>query len=79
MDTDFLGSYLRSRVLPTMPEREVTGDLITEGLDLDDKDVKRKYVLDDERNPLIEWQDLEALHHWKLMREVLPDVYWETY
>ena len=30
-------------------------------------------------NPLAEWQQKEAIKHWKIMRSVLPNVVWETY
>ncbi|KAI0346833.1 hypothetical protein BDW22DRAFT_1351114 [Trametopsis cervina] len=71
---DFLQSILRETVLSTISQREVDLDtLVTDAGDL------KRYTLTDLRNPLVEWQDEEALHHWKLMREVLPDVYWETY
>lgn len=76
MEADFLQSFLREKVLSTISEREVDLDAITK--DLDETATKR-YILTDEKNPLVEWQDLEALHHWKVMRDVLPDIYWETY
>lgn len=79
VEADFQRSFLRSRILPTMHEREVSGDLIVEGVDLEDKNIKQKYIVNDENNRLTQWQDLDALRHWKLMREVLPDIYWETY
>lgn len=78
VEADYLHSYLRSRILSTIEERQVSGDLIVEGMELDEN-TKRKYVLNDEKNKLVDWQDHDALHHWKLMREVLPNVYWETY
>ncbi|EKM59323.1 uncharacterized protein PHACADRAFT_249744 [Phanerochaete carnosa HHB-10118-sp] len=79
VEADFLRSFLRSRILSTISEREVSGDLIVGGLDLADKDVKEKYILTDEKSSLTDWQDVEALRHWRLMRDVLSDVYWETY
>ena len=27
----------------------------------------------------LDWQQKEAIGHWKIMRSVLPDVFWETY
>ena len=73
---DYLQSYLRENVLSTIAAREV--DLAALTKDMEAKDM-RKYTLTDNNNPLVDWQDLEALDHWKLMREILPDVYWETY
>lgn len=76
MENDFLQSYLREKVLSTISTREADLDNIIK--DMEEKDIRR-YTLTDDKNPLEEWQDLEALGHWKLMRDVLPDVYWETY
>ncbi|KAI0796915.1 S-adenosyl-L-methionine-dependent methyltransferase [Abortiporus biennis] len=76
IDSDYLNSFLRERVLSTFQNREVPLAKITG--DVEEKD-KQKYILTDDNNPLVEWQQKDALHHWKLMREVLPDVYWETY
>ena len=75
---DFLNSYLRSQLLTTLSEREVSGQFITQGMDLGETD-KTKYILNDEKNKLVDWQDNEALTHWGLMRKVLPNAYWETY
>ena len=75
---DFLNSYLRSQLLSTLSEREVSGQFITQGMDLSEQ-AKSKYILNDEKNKLVDWQDKEALKHWELMRKVLPDAYWETY
>lgn len=78
VEDDFLQSFLRSRLLTTLSEREVSGQFITQGMDLSDNG-KRKYIFTDEKNNLDDWQDKEALSHWGLMRKVLPDAYWETY
>ncbi|KAH7105885.1 S-adenosyl-L-methionine-dependent methyltransferase [Auriculariales sp. MPI-PUGE-AT-0066] len=40
---------------------------------------RKAWVLTDAKNPLGAWQDADALHHWHLMRYVLPAVHWETY
>ena len=40
---------------------------------------RERLILKDAANPLGEWQQKEAIHHWKIMRDVLPDVFWETY
>ena len=76
VEAEYLGSYLRENVLSSHPAHEI--DLSIVARDLDDSQF-RKYTLTDDSSKLDDWQDKEALHHWKLMREVLPDVYWETY
>jgi len=43
------------------------------------QDTEENFVLTDMNNTLNKWQSEEALDHWKIMREVLPDVVWETY
>lgn len=75
-ESDFLNSYLRERILTSLPEREVSLDKIVGDVTESDNE---KYVLTDMHNPLVEWQQKDALHHWKVMREVLPDVFWETF
>ncbi|CAL1701230.1 unnamed protein product [Somion occarium] len=75
-EEDYLTSYLRERVLSTLPEHEVAFDMIMGDTNVVDES---KYVLTDSNNPLIGWQQVDALHHWVLMRQVLPDVFWETY
>ncbi|PIL37308.1 hypothetical protein GSI_01001 [Ganoderma sinense ZZ0214-1] len=76
VSSDFLGSYLRRHVLSSLPERE--GDISTLGSDLS-AETRERFILKDTANPLGEWQRKDALHHWKIMREVLPEVFWETY
>jgi hypothetical protein len=76
VEADYLESALRERVLSTLPHREFKLELITQ--ELEPSGIKR-LTLTDMHNPLVEWQEEEAIHHWKLMREVLPAVYWETY
>ncbi|KIP12728.1 hypothetical protein PHLGIDRAFT_97360 [Phlebiopsis gigantea 11061_1 CR5-6] len=78
VEDDFLQSFLRSKLLTTLTEREVSGQFITQGMDLGE-DAKKKYILIDEKNPLADWQNKEALNHWKVIRHVIPDVVWETY
>ncbi|KAJ3552199.1 hypothetical protein NM688_g4274 [Phlebia brevispora] len=73
---DYLGSYLRETVLSTLPAHEIDLGVVTRDLEADQL---KRYTLTDNRNPLEDWQNLDALLHWKLMREILPDVYWETY
>ena len=74
--SDFLGSYLRRHVLADLHNRE--GDISAVGQGLPE-DQRERLILKDAANPLSEWQEKEALHHWKIMRQVLPDVCWETY
>ncbi|EGO27683.1 hypothetical protein SERLADRAFT_367251 [Serpula lacrymans var. lacrymans S7.9] len=76
VEGDFLNSYMRRHILSSLPEREVNLTQITGSLAPASEDL---YVLTDKRNMLDEWQHDEALEHWKLMREVLPDIVWETY
>ncbi|KAH8094879.1 hypothetical protein BXZ70DRAFT_946452 [Cristinia sonorae] len=75
-EADFLNSYLRDRVLLTLEEREVNLKKVLEAIP-PNREVQ--YTLTDGRNPLVDWQAKDALHHWKVMREVLPDVLWETF
>ena len=61
----------------TLQDREVTLEKIT-STEMTETE-KKKYILTDQHNPLVRWQEEEALHHWGLMRKVLPHVFWETY
>ncbi|KAI1796216.1 S-adenosyl-L-methionine-dependent methyltransferase [Ganoderma leucocontextum] len=76
VSSDFLGSYLRRHVLSSLSERE--GDISTLGSDIP-AEKRERFVLTDMANPLGEWQQKDALHHWSIMRGVLPEVFWETY
>jgi len=73
---DYLGSPLRRYVLNSLPTREVNLELIRPTLE-GRNDIT--YTLTDAHNPLGKLQDEQGLHHWSLMRKVLPDVHWETY
>ncbi|KAG6903427.1 hypothetical protein C0995_005450 [Termitomyces sp. Mi166 len=73
---DWLGSPLRHHVLASLPQREVDLEFIRGSKNNEKND---KYILTDAHNPLGKLQDAQGLHHWKLMREVLPDQHWETY
>lgn len=43
-------------------------------------DIKRhEWILYDGTNKLEKWEERTALEHWKVMRDVLPDIFWETY
>ncbi len=75
-DSDFLGSYLRQHVLLRINERE--GDISTIGDDLS-VEQREKFILKEIANPLVDWQQKEAIEHWKIMRSVLPNDIWETY
>ncbi|KAJ7639081.1 spermidine synthase [Roridomyces roridus] len=72
LSADYLDSYLREFVLSSLAEREVDLRLLTGKLD-------DRFVLTDSHNPLGRIQDEFAHHHWWLMRQVLPNVFWETY
>ncbi|KAF8639772.1 hypothetical protein AX17_001032 [Amanita inopinata Kibby_2008] len=71
--SDYLGSPLRRQVLTTLYDREVNITSVLEGTD------SSRYILTDKHNPLGKLQEAQGHHHWTLMREVLPDVHWETY
>ena len=75
-NSDFLGSHLRRHVLSGLPDRE--SDISAIGQDLPEEK-RERLILKDAMNPLGEWQQKEAVHHWKIMRSVLSDVFWETY
>ncbi|KAF8076632.1 spermidine synthase [Lyophyllum atratum] len=74
--SDWLGSPLRRHVLTSLPTREVNLGLIR---DPSNEEENSKHLLRDNHNPLGKFQDEQSLHHWKLMRQVLPDIHWETY
>ncbi|EPQ59134.1 hypothetical protein GLOTRDRAFT_54861 [Gloeophyllum trabeum ATCC 11539] len=73
-ESDYDFSYLRHHIFTT--SREVDLSLVTEGLGAEEE---AQYVLTDKKNKLAKWQEESALEHWKVMREVLPDIFWETY
>ncbi|KAJ7811131.1 spermidine synthase [Mycena olivaceomarginata] len=70
--SDYLDSYLREHVLSALPKREVALDLLTGQLE-------DAFILTDTHNPLGKLQDAQGHHHWSLMRQVLPDIFWETH
>ncbi|KAF8195606.1 spermine/spermidine synthase [Mycena galopus ATCC 62051] len=70
--SDYLDSYLREHVLSGLPGREVALELLTGQLE-------DEFILRDAHNPLGKLQDALGHHHWSLMRQVLPDIFWETY
>ncbi|KAK2466436.1 hypothetical protein APHAL10511_002078 [Amanita phalloides] len=71
-DSDYLGSSLRRRVLASLADREVDIGSILDG----DGD---RYILRDGDGRLTRQQEGQGHYHWKVMREVLEDVHWETY
>ncbi|KAH9943288.1 S-adenosyl-L-methionine-dependent methyltransferase [Epithele typhae] len=75
-ESDIFGSHLRRHVFTGLPNRE--SDISVVGDDLPE-DKRNRYILKDTQNPLGEWQAEGAMHHWEIMRQVLPDVIWETY
>ncbi|KZP20218.1 S-adenosyl-L-methionine-dependent methyltransferase [Athelia psychrophila] len=76
--SDFLNSYMRQAVLTTLARREVPLALLI-GNATEAVGWEAEWVLTEANNQLGAWQKPEALKHWKLMRTVLPDVFWETY
>lgn len=75
---DYLASYLRQYVFQSMSRREVKFETIL-GRKNRIRNSKAQVLLTDENNPLPAWQDEDASYHWKLMKEVLPNIYWETF
>jgi len=71
--TDWLGSPLRRHVLKNLATREINLSSIR------DAPGSNRYILTDKNNPLGILQDKQGSHHWQVMREVLPDIHWETY
>ncbi|KAF8165481.1 spermidine synthase [Crassisporium funariophilum] len=71
--SDWLGSPLRRHVLKSLLTREVNLSAIRQDPEND------RWVLTDQHNPLGALQEKQGNHHWQVMREVLPDIHWETY
>lgn len=63
-EEDYLGSYLRRHVFQNLLRRELTFDTILGRLN-EDYDPEAKVLLTDDNNPLSEWQDEDAPHHWE--------------
>ncbi|KAJ8515347.1 hypothetical protein ONZ45_g7235 [Pleurotus djamor] len=76
--SDYLGSPLRQHVLKSVTSREIDLNVV-KGAAANDTRLAASLVLRDAHNDLGKWQDKEAFHHWTLMREVLKDIFWETY
>lgn len=60
-EDDYLGSYLRRHVLYHLLRQELKFDTILG----QDYDTKPKVLLTDDDNPLYDWQDDDASHHWQ--------------
>ncbi|KAF8915315.1 hypothetical protein CPB85DRAFT_1375038 [Mucidula mucida] len=73
---DYLGSALRRHCLSNMDHREIDLKSILSSIP---EGKEAEYVLTDAHNPLGKLQEEQGDHHWMLMREVLTDIYWETY
>ncbi|KAL1708603.1 S-adenosyl-L-methionine-dependent methyltransferase [Schizophyllum commune] len=71
---DYLGSFMRRKILSRIEQREVNLGYLEA-----DADEQAKYILTDAHNPLGKLQEEQGGHHWEVMRTVLPDVFWETY
>ncbi|KAG2369666.1 hypothetical protein BDR07DRAFT_1447516 [Suillus spraguei] len=78
VEEDYLHSYLRRHILSSLDEREINHAQIRDN-SIWSAATEEKFVLTDAHNALNTWQEEEALEHWKLMREIIPDVVWETY
>ncbi|KAG2042216.1 hypothetical protein BDR03DRAFT_1006640 [Suillus americanus] len=78
IEADYLHSYLRRHILSSLGKREIDHAQIGDNL-IWSATTEEKFVLTDAHNTLNMWQEGEALEHWKLMREMVPDVVWETY
>ncbi|KAF8351198.1 spermidine synthase [Amanita rubescens] len=72
-DSDYLGSPLRRHVLGSLADREIDIGRIV------DEAGESKYILRDGDHRLGKLQEAQGQEHWKVMREVLSDVHWETY
>ncbi|KAF7332288.1 Spermidine synthase [Mycena kentingensis (nom. inval.)] len=70
--SDYLDSYLREFILSGLENREVAFELLTGQLD-------DKMIIRDDHNLLGKLQNNLGHHHWQLMREILPAVFWETF
>lgn len=80
MPADYHGSYLRRHVLSGLPKRQLDLDHLL-GSDKDPKilEDEDKWILRDGYNPLAQWEQADSVEHWSVMRDVLPDIFWETY
>ncbi|KAG9317383.1 S-adenosyl-L-methionine-dependent methyltransferase [Chiua virens] len=77
-DADYLHSHLRRNLLSSLDRREVSISQLQGGR-LWSKETEDEFVLTDMNNTLNTWQSEEAVMHWKIMRKIFPDIFWETY
>ncbi|OAX44008.1 hypothetical protein K503DRAFT_578418 [Rhizopogon vinicolor AM-OR11-026] len=78
VEGDYLHSYLRRYILSSLEKREIHHSQVT-GSSIWSVATDETFVLTDANNTLNKWQEEEAFEHWKVMREIVPDVVWETY
>ncbi|KZT74406.1 S-adenosyl-L-methionine-dependent methyltransferase [Daedalea quercina L-15889] len=78
---DFLGSPQRANVLSTLTQREVDLQPVRDAVAAMDEKKREQFYLTDANvaGTISKWQEQDALDHWRIMREVLPDPFWETY
>ncbi|KAH9938638.1 uncharacterized protein B0H18DRAFT_1112769 [Fomitopsis serialis] len=78
---DFLGSPQRANVLSTLSRREVDLQHVRDAIATLDEKKREEYLLMDAKiaGTISKWQEKDALGHWRIMRNVLPDIFWETY
>ena len=68
-------------MLSTLAQREVDLQPVRDAVTSLDEKKREDYLLTDARvaGTISKWQEKDALGHWRIMREVLPDPFWETY
>ncbi|TFY60680.1 hypothetical protein EVJ58_g4995 [Rhodofomes roseus] len=78
---DFLGSPQRANVLSSLTRREVDLQAVRDAVEALEEKKREEYYLTDAKvaGTIARWQEKDALDHWRIMRNVLPDVFWETY
>ncbi|KAF9268195.1 S-adenosyl-L-methionine-dependent methyltransferase [Marasmius fiardii PR-910] len=78
--TDYLGSHLRKHMMTTLKGREVDLDILRKSMErIEQEEGRETKILTKAHNPLGRMQNEQAAKHWTVMREVLPDVHWETF
>ncbi|KAJ8086884.1 hypothetical protein PM082_005709 [Marasmius tenuissimus] len=78
--TDYLGSPLRKHIFTSLEDREVDLEVLRNTTDrIKTQEGRETKVLSSSYNPLGKMQDAQATKHWTMMREVLPDIFWETF
>ncbi|KAL0567175.1 hypothetical protein V5O48_014825 [Marasmius crinis-equi] len=77
---DYLGSPLRKHMLSSLQNREIDLGVLRNSTErIKVQDGRETRVLSKSYNPLGKMQDAQATKHWTMMREVLPDIFWETF